>query len=261
MMSGKPEYRIYALKYAGPRKRPGSLLTWCQDFDTSVAFNFYIWFVQGGGEAIVVDTGAAPSLARQRTMEHYVNPASMLERIGVRAATVRHVVLTHLHWDHAGGVGLFPNATFYVQEDEYHFWLESSHAQRPPFRSAYVWDDSYRGTLTELKRKGQIAFLHGDQALLPGVDCLLTPGHTPGMQAVAVSTAQGTAVLGSDCAMMFRNYQEDWPGTIMVDMIAWLQSYDKLRAIVSTPELLFPGHDPLLTARYPAITRDVTRLA
>jgi len=55
MMSGKPEYRIYALKYAGPRKRPGSLLTWCQDFDTSVAFNFYIWFVQECGKSQEAD--------------------------------------------------------------------------------------------------------------------------------------------------------------------------------------------------------------
>ena len=75
-----------------------------------------------------------------------------------------------------------------------------------------------------------------------------------------MSTEEGTAILGSDCAHMFDNYKEDWPSSLIFDLKAWMESYDKLRSKVSSPDLLFPGHDPLMTTRYPTVAKDVTRL-
>jgi glyoxylase-like metal-dependent hydrolase (beta-lactamase superfamily II) len=259
-MPGRPEYRLYALKYAGPRTRPENVLFWLKDTPAQAQINYYIWFLQWGGEAVVVDTGAASPLAGQQRLENYTNPAHVLNRIGVKAETVTHVILTHLHWDHAGGISLFPNARFYLQADEFEFWIKDPIAQRAPFLHPRVWDNSYKGLLKEMERKGQLVLLEGDEQVVPGVECLLTPGHSPGLQSVAVSTEKGTAVLGSDCAMLFKNYEEDWPGAIICDMVAWMRSFDKLRAKVSAPDLLFPGHDPLMTQNYPTITKDVTRL-
>ena len=85
--------------------------------------------------------------------------------------------------------------------------------------------------------------------------------NTPALQAVAVNTSQGTAILGSDCAHVFRNYREDWPSTLICDLIAWMKTYDRLRQRASRLELLFPGHDPLMTENYPESAPDVTRLA
>ena len=96
---------------------------------------------------------------------------------------------------------------------------------------------------------------------MPGIECLLSPGHTVALQTVAVNTGRGTAIVGSDCAHVFRNYEEDWPSSLIVDLVGWMKTYTRLRGKVSSSDLLFPGHDRLLLANYPKVAEDVTRLA
>jgi len=260
-VSSKPEYRIYALKFAGPFVRSRALMMWLQDWDVKIEANHYFWFLQWGGEGIVVDAGYPPKLARERDITTYVNPVEMLGRIGVKAEAVKHLVLTHLHWDHAAGATLFPNARLYVQEDEFNFWTDDPIARRAPFANPFTTDQTSLMLLSRLRWSDRLVLLKGDEMIIPGVECLLAPGHTAGLQAVAVSTEKGTAILGSDCAHTFENYREDWPSSLIFDLKAWLKSYDKLRAKASSPDLLFPGHDPLMTTNYPKIAKDITRLA
>ena len=85
---------------------------------------------------------------------------------------------------------------------------------------------------------------------MPGIEVIYAPGHTPALQAVAVKTKKGIAILGSDCAHLFRNYKEDWPSCFIVDLVAWMKSYDKLRKKVTSINLLFPGHDPIMLENY-----------
>lgn len=256
-------YEIYALKYAGPLKGPAMMMKWMCDMDKTALRGYYIWCIKetGGdsGKAIVVDTGITPEKAAEREIAGYVSPAEMVSRLGVDAQAVEHVILTHMHWDHANGVSLFPNATFYVQEVEYRFWTQDPLAKRPPLRR--VGDDGCERYLKSLEGTGRLVLLDGDQDLMPGIRCVLAPGHTIGLQAVTVNTAKGTALLGSDCAHVFENYTDDWPSSIITDMLAWLRTYDKVRSLVTDTGLLFPGHDLRMTADYPAVAKDVTRLA
>lgn len=260
-MTTTPTYRIYALKIAGPLLRSRALVAWLRDWDVQVTANHYFWVVQGEDDVIVVDSGYTPEIAQQRNISTYVSPVDLLARIGIDAAAVPHVVLTHLHWDHAAGMSLFPNARFYLQEAEYRFWIEDPKAQRPAFANPFTTDESYRIALSKLKGTARLALLQGDREILPGVECLLAAGHTPALQAVAVNTEQGTAVVGSDCGHMFANYREDWPSCLIYDLGAWLDSFSRLRATASSLDLLFPGHDPLLTSGYPTVADGVTRLA
>ena len=252
------DFEIYALKYAGPLVRTGAHLMWYRDWDKTETINYYIFCIKGAGETVVVDAGLTPELAKQRQLDGYVSPAEVLSRIDVEAAEVRHVIVTHMHFDHANGVSLFPQATFYVQEDEYRFWVEDPIATRPPFKE--VSDADANAYLTALEGTDRLSLFKDDQQVIPGIQCLLAPGHTVGLQAVAVDTAKGTAILGSDCAHVFRNYHEDWHSALIVDLVGWMKSYDKLRARVSSPDLLFPGHDRRLLENYPRVAEDVARL-
>ena len=233
-------------------------MMWLKDWEKTALRNYYVWYLAGGGAPVLVDTGVAPRLAEEKKLTGYVSPAKVLSRINVRAEDVRHIVLTHLHWDHANGLSLFPNATFYVQKKEYQFWAEDPVAKRPPFR--HVSDQETLKILKFLDGTGHLKLLEGDQIILPGVECLFAPGHTVGLQAVAVTTAKGTAILGSDCAHIFENYREDWPSALIVDMVAWMKTYEKLRRRVSSPEILFPGHDTRMLDNYPEIAEDITQL-
>jgi glyoxylase-like metal-dependent hydrolase (beta-lactamase superfamily II) len=252
------DYEIYALKYAGPFVRTGAHLMWYRDWDKVENINYYIWCIKGAGETVIVDTGVTPQMAKDRELNQYVNPVEVLARININVDEVRHVVVTHMHWDHAGGVSLFPRATFYVQENEYRFWLQSPLAGRPPFKQ--VIDAAANTYLAALENTDRLVLLKGDQQMLPGIECLLSPGHTVALQTVAVNTDRGTAIIGSDCAHVFRNYTEDWPSCLIVDLVGWMITYDKLREKVSSPDLLFPGHDRRLLENYPKVAKDVSRL-
>ena len=127
-----PKYEIYALKYAGPFTSSGALLMWKKEWERVAKRYYYFWCIKGGEGPMVVDAGVSPDLGKQRNLAGYVNPAQVLARIDVQAEGVRQVIITHLHWDHASGVSLFPQATFYIQEEEYRFWLKDPVAKRPP---------------------------------------------------------------------------------------------------------------------------------
>lgn len=254
-------YEIFAIKYAGPLKSSGALAMWNRDWDKIVSRNYYLWCIKriDNKETILVDVGVAPDLANNLKLPNYINPVEMLSRINVKAKEVKRVILSHLHFDHDNGVSLFPNATFYVQEEEYLFWVKNPLASRPPFK-AYT-DEAGKEYLKSLEGTTRLTLLKGDQEILPGVECLLTPGHSIANQSVAIQTIKGTAILGVDCAHFFKNYQDDWPSTFIIDLVAWMKTYDKLRAKVSSMDLLFPGHDPAMFDNYPKVADGITKLA
>jgi glyoxylase-like metal-dependent hydrolase (beta-lactamase superfamily II) len=80
-------------------------------------------------------------------------------------------------------------------------------AERPPFK--HVSDERSKAYLASLEGTDRLVLVKGDREILPGLECLLAPGHTVALQALAVNTRDGTAILGSDCGHIFRNYKED----------------------------------------------------
>lgn len=254
----KPEYEIYALKYAGPFRSSGALLLWLSEWEKTAERYYYFWYIKGGETPIIVDCGVSPQAAALKNTTGYVNPSDVLARIGVDASEVKMVILSHLHWDHASGIELFPNATFYVQQKEFDFWTKDPLAKRGPF--ARFPDMSSMDVVTGLKGTERLVLIDGDDEILPGIDVLFAPGHSPGLQAVAVNTVKGTAIIGSDSAAIFRNYKEDWPSGITIDVAATLRTYDKLREKATSIDLIFPGHDRQMLENYPKVAEDVTKL-
>jgi glyoxylase-like metal-dependent hydrolase (beta-lactamase superfamily II) len=253
-----PTYEIYALKYAGPFTRPSSMMTWFQDMDKRIRINYYIFAIRGGGETIIVDCGCAPELARERNLAGYVNPVEILKRIDIIAGEVKYLVATHIHFDHISGIELFPRATIFVQEKEFNFWVKDPMAERAPFR--HVSDPVANCYLASLEGKERLRLVNGDKEVLPGIELMLCPGHTIGLQTVAVNTGKGIAIIGSDAAHLFSSFRTDIPSAIITDMIAWMKTYDKIRAKASSIDLIFPGHDVALLEDYPRVAKDVSKL-
>jgi len=255
-------YEIYALKYAGPFTSKVAMLFWNEGWNEEIERNYYIWVIKGKGENIIVDTGTAVTTAAKKNLKGYVNPVDVLARIGVNGSNVSKVIVTHIHFDHIGGIEMFPkafpNAVYYVQKKEFDFWTKHPVAKRRP--SLAVSDEQANKTFAALAGTNKLKLVNGDQKIMPGIELLLAPGHTVGLQAVAVNTAKGTAIVASDCAHIARSFKEDNPSCLITDMVAWMESYDKLRAKASALELIFPGHDVLMLQNYPKVAEDVTRL-
>ena len=239
------------------------MLLWMEGWDEEIEENYYIWVIKGRGEMLVVDAGMRVALAEEQKVHNFVDPVDVLERVGVHGNNLRRIILTHLHFDHAGGIDrfaqVFPDATFFIQEKEFNFWLHDPIARRGPF--VRVSDETANIALARLNDEGRVRCVAGDEEIMPGIQLLLAPGHTPGLQVAVVNTARGTAIVGSDCAHLSRSYREDNPSVFITDMPAWLESYDKLRSRASSIDLIFPGHDMELLTGYQKVAHDVTRLA
>jgi glyoxylase-like metal-dependent hydrolase (beta-lactamase superfamily II) len=255
-----PAYTLFALKYAGPLTSPVAKVLLDTDWDETIDRYYYIWAVQGGATTVVVDCGVRPAWAAQKNLKGYMSPDVVLARIGINAATVEHLVITHIHQDHAGGLELFPRARVYVQKKEFEFWTTDPIAKRKPF--AKVSDPVAIEQLGNLRGSDRLTLIDGDQQILPGIEVLLTPGHTPALQSVAVRTAKGLAVLASDCAHVHRSFELDLPSSLISDLPGWMHSYSKLREKVGgNLAMLFPGHDKDMLLKYPRVAEDVTQLA
>jgi glyoxylase-like metal-dependent hydrolase (beta-lactamase superfamily II) len=258
MSPSTPIYKIYAVKYAGPLVSSVAMVLWNTDWEKKIERNYYIWVVQGGGETLIVDCGITPALAEARQVPNYVNPAEMLSRLGINASEVKRVVITHVNFDHISGIELFPKATFYIQEKEFNFWIKDPISKKPPFLR--LSDPVGNRYLAHLEGTERLILVKGDEEILPGIELLLAPGHSPGLQVVAVHTARGTAIVGSDCAHLFRNYEEEIPSCFIIDLIAWMKTYERIKSKASSPDLLFPGHDQKMLTDYPKVAEDITLL-
>jgi glyoxylase-like metal-dependent hydrolase (beta-lactamase superfamily II) len=253
-----PTYEIYALKYAGPFSRPASMVHWFQDLDKTIQINYYFFVISGSDRVILVDCGCRPKLAEERDLIGYVNPVDALRKINIDADQIKHLIVSHIHFDHVGGIELFPEATIFIQKNEFDFWIKDPMAKRAPFLQ--VTDPVVNDYLEGLEGDRRLRLVQGDEEILPGIQLLLCPGHTVGLQTVVVNTEKGKAVIGSDSAHTFSSYRTDIPSAIITDMISWIRSYDKIRAEASAIDLIFPGHDLTLLDNYPEVAEDVSKL-
>ena len=252
-------YEIYAVKYAGPSIGSGAFMMWLKDWDRTVPRNSYFWCLKGDGDPILVDCGGDPDTAASWNLVDYQRPDKALASLGIPAEDVKDVLITHLHWDHVGGMDYFPRARFWVHEDEYRFWLEDEAAEEAPF--VMLLNHDLRRKLTALREAGRLELVSGAGEILPGIEAVPAPGHTAGLMALAVATAKGRAVLASDCAHSFANLRENWPSSLIYDLKAWMASFKRVKQAADSPELVFPGHDAAMAEDYPRVAENVTKLA
>ena len=207
----------------------------------------------------MVDTGFAAPAAAQRGRKLLRPVAEGLAAIGVQAQEVQDVVITHMHYDHAGNVPLFPKARFHVQDAEmgYCTGRAMTHAHLAgPFDAENVVD------MVRRIFDGRVVFHCGDDELFPGVTLHHLPGHTPGLQAVRVQTARGPVVLASDAIHFWANLQRETPYPVVADVVAYLEALRRLRSLAPSLDHIIPGHDPAVLQRFPAEpqTQDIVRL-
>ena len=244
------EYEIHAVKYARHhRMARENFIGGDPHDDADMPLDYFVWLVRGPGGTFVLDTGFDEAGARARGRTLIRSPGEGLRALGLDPDAVRDVVLSHMHYDHAGNDGLFPAATYHVQDREMAFCTGRCmcHAHlRQPFEA----DD-----VTAMVRRtfaGRTRFHDGDAQLADGVTLHRIGGHSAGLQVMRVRTRRGWVVLASDAAHFYRNMEEGRPFPIAADVREVLEGYDTLRRLASSPAHVVPGHDPQVMTRYPA---------
>ena len=242
-------YQVFAVKYAERHAVRGEhFLGGDPHHDVSMPMDYFVWAVTGPGGTWVVDTGFGTLDAERRHRTLLRTAADGLALIGVDAATVSDVVITHLHYDHVGGFDQFPNARFHVQDREIAFATgrhmtdsEYSHA----FTARHVAD------MVIAVHAKRVLFHDGDDEIAPGLSLHHIGGHTDGLQAVRVNTAAGWLVLASDASHYYENMEATRPFPIVFDVPAMIAGYDRLRSLAGPGGVIVPGHDPMVFERHP----------
>ncbi len=253
-----PLYEVYAIKYARHERRAGENFLGGDPHDGPMPLDYFVWLVRGAGREIVVDTGFSAAMAAKRGREHLRCPTEGLRRLGVDAAAVRDVVITHLHYDHVGNFELFPAAVFHLQDREMQY-ATGRHMCHVVFRGAYEAEDVV-GIVRNLYA-GRVRFHDGESQLYPGVSLHLIGGHTMGIQVVRVMTRRGWLLLASDATHFYANMGETRPFPIVYSVAEMVEGYRKMRALAEWPTHVIPGHDPLVMERYPAVTAELQDVA
>ena len=210
-------FTITPLVMAYGPQREKSRFTFLHNFGEKIDIPYVSWLLQNSdtGANVLVDVGCSASEytthikpSGGKDLLHYgesfddvvdIRPIDeLLADHGLATNNIDFIILTHLDWDHCMNLPLFPNTKVIVQQKEW-----EALPPHPLIATGFAPDYRYE----EMEQQG-LELIDGDQQLLPGLDVLFTPGHTPGGQSVAVETLSGRYVIAGMCTI-WENYFPD----------------------------------------------------
>lgn len=242
-------YELYAIKYAEHDRTASMNFLGGDPHDRPMRMDYFVWLIRNGKRTVLVDTGFTSAMAARRGRRFLRCPSQALHQLGVAADEISDVIVTHLHYDHAGNFALFPKATFHVQDLEMQF-ATGRHMCHHTLREAYEAEDVV--ALVREVYKGRVRFHDGADELAPGIQMHLIGGHTMGLQVVAVATERGRVVVASDASHYYANMLSKRPFPVVYNVGDMVEGWSRLRNWAETPDHIIPGHDPEVMRRYPS---------
>lgn len=212
-----------------------------EDPEEKIRFPVPAYLVETDTERILIDTGLHPG-ACEDAATHYDGAPTMglfsfeqEQPVGeqVDPKTITRIILTHLHWDHAGGLSLLPSSIpVVVQRSEWEAGGDPDAIARNFFFPRDYGDE-----------EREVILVDGDHDLLGdgSIELLLTPGHTPGHQSVRIGE---DLILGVDVTYFDSGLDDHRFPAFADDLAEQLRSAERLRALRDAGARVVPGHDP-----------------
>jgi len=199
----------------------------------------FAWYLEGGSQKVLVDTGAnAVHMKKYRNFEamDFNSFDDALLQVGLKPTDIDMVIQTHLMLDHCANTRECTNARVVVQQDELEFAL----SPHPILAPTYI---------RELFMGLNFQLVSGHCEILPGIELIPVPGHSPGCQAVAVNTEKGKAIISGMCTVAenfepppgIREVMPVIPPGIHLDAV---EAFNSVLRVKSMADIVIANHDP-----------------
>ena len=253
-----PKYDVYAIRYAIVPNFPVRSLVAGADSNRRMDIAMSVWLLRGTGRNVLVDAGFYRSKFVERWKPaDFTQPSDAVrDAAGVRPEDISDIIVSHVHWDHADGLDLFPNARVWIQKDEYEHHVGPQGAQ---LDRAIDPDDAKM--LYGLAARGRVKYVNGDSTeIIPGITVFTGGKHTFASQYATVRTDSGTVVIASDNLYLYENLEQHRPIAQTLDSLANLAAQQRMTRLASAPRLIVPGHDMGVFVKFATPVRGVARI-
>lgn len=255
------DYSIKLLEYGGIPNYPKSGLVYGAHNQGVTYLPFFYNLIQGNNVNILYDIGYRDRSTDEQkdwsTIFGGVNiekPEEVLEKVHLKPEDIDIVILSHLHFDHAGNIDKFPNAHFYIQKEELEGWVSSFNL--PKQIRDWVWlatDITHINELLQVAAENRLTLIEDEEyEVVKGIKTHTAKGHTFGTQALTVNTKEGKYALAQDVVYVYENATHYKPLGLGLDNLAQLESIHKLNELVNGDMTkLIPGHDIAVFEMFP----------
>ena len=121
-VAASPEYSIQAVRYASAEGEVAGLVMGAPKGE-KINIAMVVWLIRGGGHNILFDSGYhRDTFLKYFPSTEYLRPDEAVKLAGVEPEEVTDIVISHAHWDHMGGIDLFPKATVWIQKEEFRYY-------------------------------------------------------------------------------------------------------------------------------------------
>jgi glyoxylase-like metal-dependent hydrolase (beta-lactamase superfamily II) len=249
--SSTPEYSIQAIRYATIPGIPVAELVVGGPQDEKVDIAMVVWLIRGGGRTIIFDSGFhRDTFTKDFPMKDYLRPDEALKTAGVPAEAVTDVVISHAHWDHLGGIDLFPKAIVWIQKDEYRYY--TMEAWQPGGNHGGIDPEDVK-ELLKSNTEGRLRLVGGDDVeLFPGIRAYTGSRHTYASQYLRVDGSP-PFVLASDNCYFYLNLSKHLASATFseADHSANIAQQARMISLAGSPDRVVPGHDALQFQKFP----------
>lgn len=248
--STTPDYTIQAIRYASAPDDVSNLVMGAPKEKINLAM--VVWLIRGGGRNILFDSGYhRDTFLKYFPSTGYIRPDEAVKLAGVQPDEITDVVISHAHWDHLGGIDLFPKATIWIQKEEYRYYTGPAW-QRGGDHGGI--DPADVQELVTFNTEGRVRFVDGDNVeIFPGIRAYTGGRHTYASQYLRVE-GNPPFVLASDNCYLYRNLAEHRASATFskADEPANIQNQARMIELAGgSPDRVIPGHDAAQFDKYP----------
>jgi glyoxylase-like metal-dependent hydrolase (beta-lactamase superfamily II) len=253
-----PRYSIQAIRFADSPNDAVAEMVIGAPKDERIDTVYAVWLIRGGGRNILFDSGFHRARwFKEWTVNNYLSPDDAVRLAGVPPEQVTDIVISHAHWDHLGGIDLFPNATVWIQQEEFRYY--TGPAWQPGGDHDGIDPDDV-AELVKINTQGRLRLVEGDDVeILPGIRAYTGGRHTFASQFIRVA-GDPAYVLASDNVYLYRNLIERKPSATFseADYAGNLRAQERMIALAGSAERVIPGHDVSQFQKFPTQGRVAT---